>query len=219
MSKQPRRHERKAKVVGISLKEAMERFKYSLLRAFNCKIVEDKGQYVVFHGRIYFRNKSNVDVIIYTTDKIFISATPILRSDEFDKVSTQVINIAQQSVQKLTEIRPVTLKRARSILEFASKLNTDDEFQRMVVVILADTSNEIVLREQMKALKIQGTPLDAGIPEKINYIKKKGNVVYAENEILNVRELRNDIVHYGNIPDKKQTEEALRIALDVLEKA
>jgi len=219
MSNRPRRHERKAKVVGISSKEAIGRFEYSLSRKFNCKRVEDRGQYVVFHGRIHLGNKSNMDVIIYTTDKIFISASPFLQSEEFDEVSTQIIGIAQQSVKKLTDLRPVTLQRARSILEFASKLDIGDEFQRMVVVILADTSNEIVLREHMKALKIQGPPLEAGIPEKIKYIKQKGNFVYAENEILNVRELRNGIVHYGNIPDKKQTAEALRIALDVLEKA
>lgn len=219
MQNQPRRHERKARVVGISSKESIGRFEYSLSRKFSCKRVEDRGPYVVFHDRINLGNKSNMDVIIYTTDKIFISASPLVQPEKFDKVSTEIISIAQQNVKKLTDLRPVTLQRARSILEFASKLDIDDEFQRMVMVILADTSNEIVLREQMKALKIRGTPLDAGIPEKINYIKKKGNVVYAENEILNVRELRNGIVHYGNIPDKGQTEEALRIALDVLEKA
>jgi len=214
-----KRHERKVKIDRVSSKEAIERFEYSLSKTFDYKRVEDRGQYVVCHGRVHLGNKTNIDIIIYTTDKIFISATPYLQPEKFNEVADKIVSIAQQSVEKLADLRPVTLQRASSILQFALELNIDNEYQRMIAVILADTSNEIVLREQMKALRIQGPPLDAGIPEKIKYIKEKGRDVYMENEIMNVRELRNGIVHHGNIPDKEQTREALQIAKEVLEKA
>nr|MDO8100249.1 hypothetical protein [Candidatus Njordarchaeota archaeon] len=218
MSK-PKRHERKAKVSGVSTQEAAERFEYCLGQAYGCKRVEDKGQYVVYHGRIQLGDKNELDVIVYTTDTMFISATPFVPIDTFNDIATKIVSMAQQSTTKLAEVRPITLQRAGSILEFASSLNVDNEFQRMATVILADTSNEIVLREQMKALRIEGSPLDAGIPEKIKTLKQKGAVVYRETEILNIRELRNGIAHYGNIPDRNQAIEALKIAREVLKKA
>jgi hypothetical protein len=214
-----KRHERKAKVHGISAKEAVDRFDHTLSKVFNGKRIEDKGQYVVYHGRIHLGDKNELDVVLYTTDTIFVSATPSLPGITFNEVATKIVSLAQQCTTKLTEARPITLQRASSILEFASSLNPDDEFQRMVMVILSDTSNEIVLREQMKALKIEGAPLDDGVPEKIKRLKQKGVFVYRETEIGNIRELRNGIVHYGNIPDKNQAIEAFKLAQDVLKKA
>ncbi|KPV62195.1 MAG: hypothetical protein AOA66_1434 [Candidatus Bathyarchaeota archaeon BA2] len=105
--------------------------------------------------------------------------------------------------------------RAKNILEFASKLNVDDDYERMVAVILADTSNEIVLREEMKAAGIEGPPLDEGIPEKIKRLDK-GKFVCEEDGVKNTRELRNGIVHRGDIPDKTQAAKALEIAKTVL---
>jgi len=87
------------------------------------------------------------------------------------------------------------------------------------MVILADISNEIVLTEKMRSLKIEGQPLEEGIPGKVKRIKGKEGFVYRENEILNIRELRNQVVHLGSIPDKGQAERALEVARDVLEKA
>lgn len=218
LTNRSKRHERKAKVHGIAAKEAVERFECILSQEFKGKRIEDRGQYVVYHGRIYMGDKNSLDVVVYTSDMIFISATPSLPVGRFDEVATKIAGFAQQCTTKLVEVRPLTLQRASSILEFASTLNFGDEFQRMVIVILADTSNEIVLREQMKALKIEGAPLDEGMPEKIRRLKQKGVVVHRETEIENIRELRNGIVHYGNIPDKIQATEALKLAQDVLKK-
>jgi len=214
-----KRHERKVKVPDISTKEVVERFMHSLSIAFNSKRIEDRGQYVVCHSKIDLEDENKLDVIVYTSDTIFISASPSLSADVFNKTATKIANIAQQSVKKLADERPLTLQRVESILEFASKLDLDNEFQRMVIVILADTSNEIVLRERLKALRIKGDPLDEGIPQKIERLKQKGIVVHNEKEIRNIRELRNGIVHYGLIPDKAQAKKALDIALDVLKKA
>lgn len=214
-----KRHERKAKVSGISSADALKRFVRFLGEVYDFRQVEDKGPYVVLHGRILLPDENNIDVIVYTTDRMFLPASPYVHSSTFDQIATRVIGIAQSSINKLAEARPLTFQRATSILEFASTLKLDNEFQKMVMVILADTSNEIVLTEQMKALKIGGPPLAEGIPDKIKRLESKGKVVYKKREIISTRELRNGIVHRGDIPDRTQTTRALEIAKNVLESA
>ena len=211
----PKRHERKAKVPEISAN--IDRFKYFLSDVFRLTKVEDRGEYVVMHERVPLQNKHSMEVIVYTTDRIYLSASPLVSAETFNRVATEVIRLAQQSTTRLAKVRPLTLQRARSILDFASKLDPTNDFERMVVVILADTSNEISLREQMRAAHIGGTALDYGIPDKIKCLKKKGEVVFKADEIKNVRELRNGIVHQGNIPDKTQAINTLKIAQSVLD--
>jgi hypothetical protein len=215
--KPPKQHGRTVTIIGISDPKNILRFEHFIQKSFRCKRVEDRGQYVVTHWRIQDTNP--IDVIVFTSDKIYISGSPLMPKSEFDQIATRIARIAQDSVSKLAEERPVTLQRARSILEFTLRLNPEDEFERMVMVILADTSNEIVLTERMKALKIKGPPLEEGIPNKIECIKDKGSSVYKEAEIRNVRELRNGIVHTGNIPTSGEAKRCLEISLDVLENA
>lgn len=214
MSK-PKRQERKAKVPEISAN--IDRFKYFLSDAFGSTKVEDRGEYVVMHERIPLQNKHSMEVIVYTTDRIYLSASPFVLAETFNRVATEVIRLAQQSTTRLAKVRPLTLQRARSILDFASKLDPTNDFERMVIVILADTSNEISLREQMRAAQIGGTALDYGISDKIKCLKDKGEVVFKADEMKNGRELRNGIVHQGNIPDKTQAVDALKIAQSVLD--
>jgi len=211
-----KRLDRKVEVHGISASEASKRFDYFLSKEFQASKIEDKGSYVVMHSRVRLPNRENLDVIVYTTDTIYLSTSPFVPKETFDSLATRIVQLAQQSTKSLEEIRPLTLLRARGILESASKLNLDDEFDRMSIVILADISNEIVLREHMKAAKIEGSPLDEGIPEKIKRLKDKGKVVFEDAEIINTRELRNGIVHRGDIPDRNQTKKALQIAQSVL---
>lgn len=211
-----KRHERKAVVTGISTADAIGRYRYRLSKEFGSTRVEDKGQYVLMHERIRLQNKEFMDIVVYTTDRIYMSASPYVSAEKFDEVTTKIVRIAQESVKKLEELRPITLSRAKNILEFTLRLNVEDEFQRMVVVILADTINEIVLREEMKATGIKGPPLDEGIPEKIKRLKDKGKFICEEEGVKNIRELRNGIVHRGDIPDKTQAVKALEITKVVL---
>lgn len=216
MSK-PKRPDRKAKVSEISTGENIERFKILLKTKFNSKTVPDRGQYVVLHERIPIHDKNSMDVIVYTTDRIYISTSPQVTIDVFSEKATEVVRLAQESTRRLAEVRPITLQRARSIIEFASNLDPDNDFERMIIVILADCSNEIVLTEEMKAERIRGDALNYGIPDKIKCLEEKGKVVYKSDEIKNVRDLRNEIVHRGNIPDRVQATEAFSVAKSVLE--
>jgi hypothetical protein len=163
----PKRNDRKAEVAGISSEEATKRYKYLLERALNAVDIPDRGEYVTLHKRIKLRDKKTIDIIVYSTNTIYVSGSALMSS--------------------------------------------------MITIILSDTCNEIVLREKMKALKIGGAALDDNIYGKIKRLKDKGCPVPNEEGITNLRETRNRIVHYGEIPHRGQAEKSLAIAKSVLE--
>jgi hypothetical protein len=211
-----RRNERKAEVKDITSENARQRYKGFLESEFNAQDVQDKGEYVLLHKRINLPEKKTIDIIVYSTGTIYVSGSPLIDSNEFATKATRIIQLAQQATVPLEQVRPISIQRAKCIWDFAQKLNLDNEYERMVAIILSDTCNEIILREQMKALQIEGAPLDEGVPEKIQRIKNKGYAVVAEEPIKNLRETRNRIVHYGEVPHKEQAIEGLKIAEQVL---
>lgn len=215
MSK-PKRKDRKAEVNGIASEAAIKRYKGFLENEFKAADVPDRGQYVLLHKRIKLPEKKTIDIIVYSTGTMYVSGSAYIGENEFATMATRIIQLAQQATVPLEQTRPISIQRAKCILDFVRELNLDNEYDRMVAIILSDTCNEIILREQMKALKIEGAPLDEGIPNKIKRIKDKGYSVTAEDSIKNLRETRNRIVHYGEVPHKEQAEEALKITEEVL---
>jgi len=212
----PRRNERKAVVKDIASEAALPRFRVFLESEFSAEVVPDKGQYVSLHKRIRLPDKKSINVRVHSTNGIYVSGSPLIDEKEFAAIATRVIQLAQQATIPLEQIRPISIQRAKCILDFARKLNLDNEYERMVTIILSDTCNEIILREQMKALHIEGVPLEEGIPEKIKRLKDKGCPIVAEEPMKNLRETRNRIVHHGDVPQKEQAAEALKIADQVL---
>jgi hypothetical protein len=74
MSK-PKRNDRKAEVIGISSSNSIKRYKTLLESEFGAIGVEDKNQYVLLHGRIKLPDRKFIDVIVYSTDRIYISGS------------------------------------------------------------------------------------------------------------------------------------------------
>jgi len=210
-----KRHERKAIVLGISASDSIERFRHRLSRELSSTKVEDRGQYVLMHERVRL-NGNFIDIIVYTTDRIYISASINIPSETFNDIATKVVRIAQESLKKMEVFCPATLLRAKYILEFASKLNLENEQERMILLILSDISNEIVLGEEMRDAGIEVTPSDEYITNKIERLKEKGKIVCEEEGIKGIHELRNGIVHRGDIPNKIQAKKALQTAQTVL---
>lgn len=215
MSK-PKRKDRKAEVEGIASEGAIKRYRGFLEKEFKADDVPDRGEYVLLHKRIKLPEKKSIDIIVYSSDIIYVSGSAYIDENEFATKATRIVQLAQQAITPLGEKRPISIQRAKCILDFACKVNLDNEYERMVAIILSDTCHEIVLREQMKDLNIEGAPLDEGIPDKIKRIRDKGHAVIEEDAIKNLRETRNRIVHYGEVPHKGQAEEALKIAEQVL---
>lgn len=210
--------QKKVEIPKISEDENPARLSGFLEEKYGCKRIEDKGEYVAIHCRIKPQRDEEIDVVVYTNGTVLIRASPKTPNDLFENICSAVEKLARQAVAPVSTTRPLTAHRAKTILDYASKLELSDETQRMVVVILCDTANEIILTEQMRALGIQGPPLEEGIPEKTKRIEDKGQVVYRSGEVKNMRELRNGIVHRGNIPDRDQTAKCVEIALDFLDK-
>jgi len=200
----------------ISELENFERLLDLLGEKYKCKQIEDEGESVVGHCRISLQKNQEINIVVYTTDRVLIRASPRTASELFDKEALSVEIIAKQATTLVSITRPLTAQRAKTILDYTLTLNPDEEIQRMVIIILCDTANEIILREKLKALGFQGAPLDEGIPDKIKRIEDKGHVVYRAEEVKNIRELRNGIVHRGDIPDQGQTEKCLEITRNLL---
>lgn len=186
-----------------------KRFKVILEEQFGVVVVDDKGPAVVFHYRIIDTDDNKMDIIFYSTGSLYLSSSPKIGNDIFLALRDRVLGIAKQCVESLSKSRPVTSLRSISILDFVSELDKTVEHNRMVSVILCDTVNEIILTEIMKKEKIKGPPLEEGISKKIEYLEKKGLVIPFKSEVENIRNLRNDVVHKGTIPDVSQTEIAV----------
>lgn len=212
-----KRNDRKAEVTDISTGDSIKRYKTLLENEFDASDVEDKGEYVLLHKRIKLPDRKFIDIIVYSTDRIYISGSAYIDTDEFGKKATRIVELAQQAITPIEEIRPISVQSAKDILDFAKKLDLDKDYERMIAIILSDTSNEIVLREKMKAFQIGGTALDDSIPEKIRRLKEKGCQIAEEAAIKDLRGTRNRVVHYGEIPHKGQAEECLKVADRVLQ--
>ncbi|MGA2308507.1 MAG: hypothetical protein ABSG57_03035 [Candidatus Bathyarchaeia archaeon] len=215
MSK-PNRSDRKAEVGGISSSNSIKRYSALLENKLGAFDVKDNGEYVLLHKRIRLPAKKFIDAIVYSTDRIYISGSAYIDSDEFGQNATRIVELAQQAISPVENVRPISIQSAKDILDFAKHLNLDKDYERMIAIILSDTSNEIVLREKMKAFQIAGVALDDSIPEKIRRLREKGCQFVEEVGIKNLREIRNKIVHYGEIPHKGQAEECLKLADRVL---
>jgi len=216
MSK-PKRNDIKAVVFGFSSNDSIKRYKTLLENEFGAFDVEDKGEYVLLHKRIKLPDRKFIDIIVYSTDRIYVSGSAYIDTDEFGQKATRIVELAQQANTPIEDVRPISVQSAKDILGFAKNLNLDKDYERMIAIILSDTSNEIVLREKMKAFQIGGAALDDSIPEKIRRLKEKGCQIVEEAAIKNLRETRNKIVHYGEIPHKGQAEECLKVADHVLQ--
>jgi hypothetical protein len=212
-------HHRKFKITGISQPSARDKFTASMKKTCSIKTVPNTGSYVSLHIKADMADNSTADVTIFSNDTITVSASPHVTQANFEELVRNVQKTAETSIKSLSTTRPLALARAKELIDYATSLSPSDEKQRMVVIILCDTANEIILTEKLQSLNITGSPLNEGIPDKIRRIKGKGEDVYRESEILVIRERRNDIVHRGNIPMKTEADKVVEISSDFVNKA
>jgi len=207
-------HIKTVRIPGIISK--IEYFDHFLSKELDSTKIEDVGtSYVITHHKIN-TGQHDITVEVYTSEKIVIKGSPRIPPDEFERIASKVIEIANRSKLSVADDRPITLTRAIGIMDYALKLDLSDEYQRMVAVILADLVNEIILTEIMRNQGIKGTPLEEGVPKKIKYLKENGIPIYLEKEIKNIRDLRNGVAHRGEFPDETQAKQAINVAQKVL---
>jgi len=194
--------------------ENQTRFGKLLEHKFHTEIVDDKGSTVVIHYKIQDDNGNKMNVILYSTGSLVCSSSPKIGERSYTEMEKIVLTIIGQCVNPLSKSRPATAIRSKSIIVFVDDLDISIENNRMIAVILSDTINEISLTEMMRKEKIKGTALEEGLAKKIAYLEKKGLVIPYKADLESVRNLRNDVVHKGIIPDENQTNRAIEITND-----
>ncbi len=216
MSAQPGRWHT-IRVAGIATGRSRARLQHFLERSYSISQVPDKNLKVVLHLRTIIADKSPADIIIYANDTVTLSSSPNANPSSLAALVKEIEKVSKMSAN--IPVRSSAISRSIELKDFVGKLDTSDELNRMVAIVLSDTANEIVLREKLRVHHVEGAALDEGIPDKIKRIEKKGELVYRSDEIITVRKLRNDVVHKGTIPSKKDAENVMEISADFLEKA
>lgn len=195
---------------GFAKPGSVNKFKAMVTGKYETKVLDDKSEYTSLHLRVTVYSNQSAEVILYTTGTLTVSCSPYLDTPKFEAFAADIQKIAKSSTRSVGETRALAVVRARELNEYAQKFDTADDLQRMVAVIVSDTSNEIILREKMISLGIQGDPLEDGVPKKIEHLEKKGETVLMKDKVKQVRELRNDIAHRGSIPSKEQANMAIK---------
>ena len=170
------------------------------------------------HLRIIVGKGTTAEVIVYNTDKIYVSTSPNFGQPGFDSFAKEIEDIATRCAKPLGKAKPLEKLRAAELIRYSRGLDLNQDKERMVAVIIADTADEIVLTAKMKSLRIAGDALKAGIPDKIRYIEDKKEGVYMKEEIKQIRDLRNGIAHSGNIPTLEETKQVLEWSTEFVDK-
>jgi hypothetical protein len=200
---------KKLVVEGLTKREAAEKFQALISYKYGVKPSKDKGDYTVFHWKVGIEGDVKADMILFNNGTLTVSATPNLGTAKFDVFCQEIEKLATSGATSMAEEKPLPITRASGLIEYAKGLSLAAEKERMVAVIICDTSNEIVLTTKMRLLKFDGEALKAGVPKKIEYIEGKGEAVYLKERIKEIRELRNDVAHSGSIPSQKEAEQVV----------
>jgi len=188
-------------------------FKKSCCILWNCEEIKiENGQHLKVCN-----NGETVIVNIFDSGQINCQGSPKSKFLEFVKSITE--NIANTIEIPFSECENQLKHRSETLFTYIKTLNIQDVIQRMSVIILCDTSCEILLRARITMIAQKEI-----IPQKeieklknrdnmFSFIKKKYNEVI-EKKIHDLRLRRNKLVHQGDIP----TEKDAIFAIDVLTK-
>lgn len=205
------------KVDGLAVAAALAKFQRLIGCNYKLRTSKNKGAHVISHLKVDVKGNQVADVIVFSTGTLTVSASPRLDSTEFERFTKSIAKAAEQSTTSIADEKPLTYAKAKELIDYTEGLNLDDEKERMIALILSDTVNEILLTARMRLLKIQGSPLTSGVPEKVQYIEGKGEAVYMKAAILETREVRNTVVHEGAIPSKSETEKVVKASRNIFE--
>lgn len=193
-----------------------EKFRILIREKYRITEAEDEGKKVEFHMKIDVGDFP-ITLKFYSNGTLHFSASPKMDQNIFDLSIESIKVIVNQCTESIHERRPVSAIRAKEIFEFASGLDTEKSDERLVAIVLCDTTNEIILTEIMKDKRISGPALNEGVRKKISYVEKKGIVIPFSKELSNIREVRNNAVHDGQIPSKGQVDTSLKTTKKFIE--
>lgn len=153
---------------------------------------------------------------VYTSNAIVLQASPQLPADVFLCHWKTLECFAHAAVKRVKRSGNLQLARAEELLTHIEGLCESSDADRTVMMLLADTIVEIMLRETLKSAGVSGKDLRASVPHKIEAIEKLLGQVYLKEAILSLRDLRNSVAHQGQLPSQQQEHSALDTARQVM---
>ncbi|MDA1127583.1 MAG: hypothetical protein O2913_02650 [Chloroflexi bacterium] len=214
MAQQPHHHS--INVAGIIVPTALDRYAHFLNLEFDLSVVPNNGQYVLHHCSVARDSAQKISVRVHTTGNIDMAASPQLSLTNFQDTCDLIEVLAREAVDTIDPTGNIPINRSTELLEFITGLSLADENSRTVIVIVADTINEIILRESLKRLGENGPILRASVPDKIAKIQSYQKRVYLKDAIESLRTLRNNVLHEGQLPSLAQARTSLEAATDIL---
>ena len=212
-------HTHSVKVTGIAEQISLVRLEDFLKRRYSQVFI--KGVDTQKTPEVYQFSTGPLDgpelhVRIYTTGSIVLQASSQLPKGVFDCHSKAIESFAHAAVNRVRSGGNFQLARAGELLHHIDSLSEEKETDRMVMVLLADTIVEIMLRETLKASDSSSKALNAPVPTKLDAIEANGGQVYLKDAISSLRNLRNNVAHQGQLPSQQQAHSALETARQVL---
>lgn len=209
-------HSKSFAVLGIENPRSISRFEHFLSIDYTISLVPDQGEAVLYHFKFACSSGNVVTARVFTTGTINLMASSQLSNVEFEETCGQIEELAKESAETINLDGNLALVRSTELLAHIGTLDVIHDNSRTIIVILADTVNEIVLRESLKRLGEAGQVLRASVPEKISKIESYGRHVYMKDSIKSLRELRNNVIHEGQLPSQLQAQTSLETATNVL---
>jgi len=167
--------------------------------------------------------KNNGDIItvnIYKTGRILVQGS--LKCSFLKSAKEKVERIINTIDLTINESNHQLIHRAQTLKDFIETLDINSDINRMTVVIICDTSCEILLKARAELIaekkKIQTKDLKLDFRDDIyKFINGKDCIEVMEKRIKNLRKRRNKLVHQGDIPTTKDAEFALEVLSEYLE--
>jgi len=188
----------------------------------SCSIFWQYEEEIIQNGcQLKIRNNSDiVNVSIYNTGSITIRGSP---KNSFSEDINEIIERIVKTIEiPFNESDHQLIHRAQILSDFINTLDLEQDIQRMTVVIISDTSCEILLKAraeliaEKKSIPIKKTNLD-NRGKIYQFIQDNDCIEVMEKRIRNLRKRRNKLVHQGDIPTKKDAKYAIEVLTDYLE--
>lgn len=151
-------------------------------------------------------DKSDVVTLnIYTTGKVQVQSSQ--ENLFFKKVKENVKRIKDTLDLKFSKNTHHLINRAKTLSEYIALLKIEHDVHRMATIIISDTACEILLKVRIELIcnkkDIQKREVNLEDRKKIfEFITKKGYIEVLEDKLRDLRELRNKLVHQGDIPSR-----------------
>ena len=171
--------------------------------------------------QLKIRNNGDiVSVNVFDNGSIFCQGSP--KNPFLEEVKEIIERIENIIELPFNESDHQLIHRAQILRDYIDELDLEKAIHRMSIVIISDTSCEILLKARAKLIaekrRISIKSLKLDDRGKIyKFIQEKNCIEVMEKRIKNLRGRRNKLVHQGDIPTKKDAELSIYDAEQLLE--